>query len=42
MISQLNIASGSLQILTSGYIENGWLQAVTGLLLLCAFAWAAN
>ncbi|QUT06093.1 mechanosensitive ion channel [Sphingobium phenoxybenzoativorans] len=42
MISQLYIASDSLQILTSGYVEHAWFQAVTGLLLLGAFAWAAN
>ncbi len=42
MISQLHAASDSFQILTRGYVENGWLQAATGLLLLGAFAWTAN
>lgn len=42
MIGQFHIASDSLQILTRSYVENSWLQAVTGLLLLAMFAWAAN
>ncbi|MDE1918199.1 MAG: mechanosensitive ion channel [Sphingomonadales bacterium] len=42
MISQLDTAAGSLQTLSSSYIDNPWLQAGASLLLLIGFAWVAN
>ncbi|WP_298401615.1 mechanosensitive ion channel family protein [Sphingobium sp.] len=42
MTSPFSIAPHSFQTLIRGYVEHGWLQALTGLLLLAVLAWVAN
>ena len=42
MITNLPVSNDSIRTLTRGYVNEPWMQSGLALLLLGAFAWAAN